>query len=302
MDCILDVPGTVPGISYLGPARVIGKSAPDGRICVLVTQPGNGNRVFKTYARMATPFPLKLHGGDTVLVAGEEKDTFYIIGILNTETPGPEKTDSLLMQCGVKATVEGPANEEKLQVHSQQGELIFEYDANTGTSRIDILSGNLEINARNGNIDFASAKGIRFHSHDDIQIKTNQAINMTASNEPGTTGSTFSLESSKINMQSPELGVNVRAGDFVIDETRLTGKIIKTTFESARFVTGRLESLSGTVIEKVKNLYRTVDGLHQVRSKRMRTLVDETYHFKSRKAFLKAEEDIKIKGEKIHLG
>ena len=70
----------------------------------------------------------------------------------------------------------------------------------------------------------------------------------------------------------------------------------------ARWIVDRLETLAGTVVEKAKNAYRTVERLAQLKTGRMRTLVDETYQFKSKKAFLKSEDDFKIKGDKIHLG
>ena len=56
------------------------------------------------------------------------------------------------------------------------------------------------------------------------------------------------------------------------------------------------------VIAKARNIYQTVEELSQVRAGRMRTIVAKTFHFKSKKAFVKAEEDYKIKAEKIHLG
>lgn len=70
----------------------------------------------------------------------------------------------------------------------------------------------------------------------------------------------------------------------------------------ARFVFGRLETAVDTLIEHANNVYRTVKQLTQLRTGRLRTLVDETYQFKADKVFMKSEEDFKIKGEKIHLG
>ena len=70
----------------------------------------------------------------------------------------------------------------------------------------------------------------------------------------------------------------------------------------ARFVFDRLETVVDTLVEQAKNVYRTVAQLTQLRTGRMRTLVDETYQFKANKAFFKSEDDFKIKGEKIHLG
>ena len=69
-----------------------------------------------------------------------------------------------------------------------------------------------------------------------------------------------------------------------------------------KIITERLETLSQTIIEKTRNIYSYVDELTQLYTGRMRTLIKSTWHCKSQKAFLKTDEDFKIKGEKIHLG
>ncbi len=79
-------------------------------------------------------------------------------------------------------------------------------------------------------------------------------------------------------------------------------KKFKLQADNATLVFARLETITDTLIENAKNVYRSVKQLTQLRSGRMRTLVDETYHFKANKVMLKAEEDYKIKAEKIHLG
>jgi hypothetical protein len=71
---------------------------------------------------------------------------------------------------------------------------------------------------------------------------------------------------------------------------------------SSRWIIDRMETLAETLVEKACNAYRTIEQLAQIKTGRMRTLVDQTFQFKSRRAFLKSEEDFKIKGEKIHLG
>jgi hypothetical protein len=45
-----------------------------------------------------------------------------------------------------------------------------------------------------------------------------------------------------------------------------------------------------------------VKDLAQQRAGRVRTLVDGSYHVKSRTTLLSAEEDVKVQGERIHLG
>lgn len=72
--------------------------------------------------------------------------------------------------------------------------------------------------------------------------------------------------------------------------------------EKIKLVSKKIETVVETLIETAKNVYQTVADLTQLKTGRMRTLVDGTSHLKTKKAFYKAEEDFKIKGEKIHLG
>jgi len=92
---------------------------------------------------------------------------------------------------------------------------------------------------------------------------------------------------------------NVRIGGHTIE---MESRELNIKSASARWVVDRMETLTGTLVEKARNAYRTVEQLSQLRTGRMRTLVDQTFHLRSRKAFLKSDEDFKIKGEKIHLG
>jgi hypothetical protein len=108
-----------------------------------------------------------------------------------------------------------------------------------------------------------------------------------------------------LELCSPQGDINLIAGRRVqIDghSIHMTSQRLNAKVSYAKFVFDRLETFADTVVEQAKNVYRTVAQLTQLRSGRMRTLVDETYQFKANKAFLKSEDDFKIKGEKIHLG
>jgi hypothetical protein len=91
----------------------------------------------------------------------------------------------------------------------------------------------------------------------------------------------------------------VRIGGQAID---LTGERVEVRARRARWIVDKLETVADTVRETAKNLYSQVERLAQLRTGRMRTLVEETYQFRSKNAFVKAEKDYKIKADQIHLG
>ena len=116
----------------------------------------------------------------------------------------------------------------------------------------------------------------------------------------------------RVNVARGDLELGTEDGDITLKSAgtvridgasiELTGRTLEVRTTHARWIVDRLETVAGTLVEKAKNAYRTVEQLAQLKTGRMRTLVDETYQFKSKRAFLKAEEDFKIKGEQIHLG
>jgi hypothetical protein len=119
-------------------------------------------------------------------------------------------------------------------------------------------------------------------------------------------------EKARINVARGCLELSTEDGDITLRSARdvrisgrtleMDGKELNFRATSSRWIVDRMETLAGTLVEKARNAYRTVEQLAQLKTGRMRTLVDQTFQFKSRRAFLKSEEDFKIKGEKIHLG
>ncbi|MBN2243180.1 MAG: DUF3540 domain-containing protein [Acidobacteria bacterium] len=116
----------------------------------------------------------------------------------------------------------------------------------------------------------------------------------------------------RVNISRGSLELSTEDGDIELRsarDVRIGGRAIEMNSHqiqikaaSARWILEHMETLAGTVVEKARNAYRTVEQLTQLKTGRLRTLVDQTCQFKSRKAFFKSDEDFKIKGEKIHLG
>ncbi len=119
-------------------------------------------------------------------------------------------------------------------------------------------------------------------------------------------------EQAKVNVSKGNLELCTEDGDIRLSSANavkinshvidLNSKKLTANVGYARLVFDRLETITDTLVEQAKNVYRTVAQLTQLRTGRMRTLVDETYQFKANKAFMKSEDDFKIKGEKIYLG
>lgn len=224
---------------FFGQAEILDSKQGKYRVKITSDKPHiNGKQVWATPALSSGQ---ELTWGDKILLAGDEISDLYIIGVIciRESRQTLRLTDGALVE---KTRTEGA---EKVTLKSSKGEMMFEYNADTGKTVVNIENGDLEFATQNGRIDFTASKGIRFFSERPIEFKS-------------------------------------------LEKIKFAGQKIETAVE--------------TIMEKAKNVYRSVTNLTQLRTGRIRTLVDQTSHFKARKAFHKAEEDYKIKGKKIHLG
>lgn len=183
-----------------------------------------------------------------------------------------QDVNSLHLSNGVSARIDKSQLGETLQIFSNSGELIFEYASDSGRSRVMIPSGDLEFVVPNGGIHFRAERGIQFSSKEAVRIK------------------------------SPEFDLSGERGRIHLGQTEFTGFRFLASLVQSKLIIERLETVAGDVIQKAKNIYKSVEGLSQSSVGRMRTLVKSTFHLKAEKIVLKAETDFKVKGNKIHLG
>jgi len=222
---------------YLGPARVVEVDDSGTRVLLRSAGSPEGDEVWAT---LAVAGPCELRWGDSVLaICGDDTD-WYVIGVLHGRPEGRR----VALDNGSYAQASGEPGAERLQIFSEGQELLFEYDEQNRTARVNLESGDLEFVTRRGSISFSSDREILFDGE--------------------------------------SVGITARSG--------------------LRLTAARLETVVDSLVEKAKNVYRTVEQLSQLRAGRMRTLVRSTFHFKARRAFLKSEKDYKINAEKIHLG
>ncbi len=170
----------------------------------------------------------------------------------------------LVTQGGAYATVAASPEAQTLRVFSGRNELLFEYDEAKRRARIHVDHGDLEFVTKDGNIVLSSARGVV--------------------------------------IQGDSVRVSGERGDIQLSQTNLSGTRLQAHYKEAKVVSDRFEAVFQTLTERAKNAFRTIEQLAQTKAGRIRTLVDSTYFFKARRAFVKSDEDYKIRAEKIHLG
>ena len=284
---------------YFGPAKVVSFNKGD-YVAALLFQSSNGEEI--VYGKLAIPKCPEIFEGDTVLIAGNDTNNLYIIGFLNHAISNDMESERLTSASGAYTSINKTSNKEKIQVCNKSDELIFEYDIESGNTRINIEHGDLEFITKDGKINFISEQDIYFKSNQNISLESQFGIRMSVINKIGNALSHLSFNQRKIRMSSPGLSITAQRSDIYSEDMKYVGGKFNATIKYSKLIIGRLETIVNDIITKAKNIFNTVDGLAQFKAGRMRTLVKSTLHIKAQNTYLKSEKDFKINGEKIHLG
>lgn len=288
MHDLLPVQRLAGALPYFGVARVLAFDTDADLVQVRLT--GTDREGDDVWAASAVPGGYAYAAGDRVLCAGETLAEIYIIGVLTPKQP------EISLASGAYATVSGNA----LQVFSNEKQLMFEYDAQTNRARLTASPGDLEV-ASSGDIKFTAEQNIQLRGQQ-VEISGRFGMRLGLRKNIGALSDAIVFSPSRMRLQSDEVAVTARRGTLQTEETRISGKRFRGIFESADLAVGTLHTVAETVVEKVKNSYRSVAQLSQLTAGRLKTLVKSTIHIKSKRSYLHAEEDFKIDGDKIHLG
>ena len=295
---------------YLGPAEVL-ESNPDERFVLIRWH--TGGQSCRSWAQAALAFSnYQLHPGDTVLVLSQNLADFYIIGMLHMHQHsrisnrasgvGDGESSIARSASGATASVSSTApSHETLEIHSARGELLFEYEPQSGKARVHVPVGDLEFVAPNGSIAFHSGRDIRFGASA-ISLLSRWGACLGIFGADGKVRSAITLEPESVKVKTPELNAEADHANLEISQTHLSGESLTARVGIFHLLCHRFEMLTETLIEKAKNAYRSAEQLSQTQAGRLRTIVRDLCYVKARKAIFKADEDFKVDGDKIHIG
>ncbi len=284
--------------NYFGSAQVIETDALEGRVRVRVElQQG----VVVEWARVAVSSIDPLQQGDEVLVAGEESNDLYVIGVLTLMKPVNEKPVKHEIGNGSYTIFDKSAVSPVLQIFSKRNELIFEYDPRLEKTRVNVESGNLEFATCNGDIIFNAGQNIQINGQR-VDIAANSTIKLAVVDAIGQFKTSFSLQSYRAKLSSTEFSILSKVGDFRLGEIRYVGDKFLGKVKNSQLFVEKLSTVAKSITEKSQNVYRTVEQLSQLKANRVRTLISSTFHFKAKNSYMKSEQGFKINADKIHLG
>jgi len=289
---------------YLGPATVLGVDGTDPTGEHLwVSSVSSSEEEWVGRARLAISGNCNMEEGEQVLVTGEAPDNLYVIGVLAGRNSTETKThpSELRLQSGAGARTVGTGESERLQVFSKTQELLFEYDPVSGKAQINAASGSLELTAPRGDIVLRAGGHLKFGA-EEIDLISRRGTRSGIMDSLGRLKSAVALDQRGVQLLGDALDVSADHGHFQVEETAYNGRRFNARVGVVKLVSDTIETAATAIVEKARNVYRTVEELSQLKTGRMRTLIQATFHLKARKTVMRAEEDFRIDGEKIHLG
>ena len=105
-----------------------------------------------------------------------------------------------------------------------------------------------------------------------------------------------------IRTMSEDVNINAVKGRVSIHDGLYQGGILRAQVGRIKWLADSVESMVERLTQRVKRLYRTVDEFEQVKAGRVDYLVKKLLSFRSRYTVLTSKEDVKVDGERIHIG
>lgn len=282
---------------FFGTARVLEVDEEQGVVVVALTGFQIGKKIT---ARLAIELNQDLALADEVLVVEDNQKNFFVIGVLRQKRPSGSFNRVSTAE-GTYALTNTHENGETLSVYSNSNELLFEYNPNIHKARVFSEAENIVFEAPKGNIEFNAAGKIHLKGHQ-VEFSGRSGIDLSVGQLYEKNRAALAVKPGKIDVSSQEVKISARRVGLFIEEARNNIKSFFSRIGTARLIVGKLETTATSIIEKTENAYRTIDKLNQVKSGRMRMLIHNTFNLKSKTTVIKAEDDVKVKGEKIHLG
>jgi len=161
------------------------------------------------------------------------------------------------------ALVRTPAGE-CLEIRDPDGQVLVRHETATGRTHLVSVPGDL---------DLVSLKGR-------VRIQAGRSVEVAA----------------------PRIRLAGEEAELDVERARLRASEAVAETRSAQVLTDRLTVVACTAIQRTQDLYRSVAGLFQSNAGRVKTVVEDSYDLKAKQTYIRADDQVRLLGDKIHLG
>lgn len=231
-------------------------------------------------AVVATVGDYRPAAGDRVLVLREEAGA-WVLGVIGSVRP-VIAASAIRTSDGVRARVTDDGR--AMTVESSRGQVLFRHDARTGESTV--VGPSLRIRAES-DLSLEASRRVRIEAPQ-VELGASEQESLTIA-EGGT------------ELRSSRLRAIVEEARFSVTQGVIAAERIESAVHKARTFVDVMELRAGRIVERAKESFREVEGVSQTRAGRIRTVAKAAYQVLAERATIKAEDDLELMGEKIHL-
>lgn len=191
-----------------------------------------------------------------------------------------------------------------LVIGNAQGELyiIGVLARASGTTRFTVEEGDLEFVTARGRTRFVSEGGIELTSARTVEIRSRLGTVLSALGRAGRRLPWLSVGPERTELRNGELRMEADTIHQRSDTSRVDADRMCVSAQEVDVDTKAARLSAETLFSRVRNAYARVAGLWQVTAGRARTVVRGTVHQKAERIYSKADKDVKVKADQIHLG
>lgn len=233
--------------------------------------------------------------GDGVLVTRADDGVLYVLGVVRALRAAPV----LRASDGTVAALERDGAEEVLRVRDADGHVLVEHRPSEGRCVVR-ASGDLAFHA-GGDLDLDADGAVNIRAGTDLRLEGRGDVRLSAHDHDGDEASALDMRGGRTALRTRRLAAKLERADVQLDESNLVVGTLRTV---ARHVTQKVERIETTaerLVERTRESWRETEGLSQTRAGRLRLVARGALAAIGETALLKAEEGVKIKGEKIYL-
>jgi hypothetical protein len=193
--------------------------------------------------------------------------------------------ESLVARDGARArrTAQG------LRIEGRDGEVLCEYDASRGCLVLR-GEGGVVIDAGDGVLALRGAA---------VSLEGARSVSLRVTGEQP---AEVSLDHRGVTVAARALAVAALRAVATLEESSVTAGVMTVVGRALRQRVGVVETRAERVITRAKEVYTEADELAQTRAGRLRLHARETLQAVADRLLLRADDDVKVQGERVHLG
>jgi hypothetical protein len=203
--------------------------------------------------------------------------------------------------CAVAVNQPGTVLPGSLEVYDGQGRLVLRYEPDKGRVNLGFSSITLTVNSTTGDTALES-EGKLTLSGEEVEVLGRRSAVLGVRSALGQMGATVAAGAHRLVVLAKGIDVRAEREHRDVKQSVTNAQSVTVNTQHLRQHAAKLEMLAGTMLTRAKEAFAYVEGESRVEASRATWKVAQTLWFRSKRTFLKSDEDVNIDGEKVNLG